>query len=330
MRAFVTGGTGFIGGAVVRRLRARGDDVVALVRSPQKAVGLRDLGVDLVEGDLDDEAAIKRGAEGANAVFHIAAIYKVGIPASDRPAVEDANVRGTERVLDAAIAAGAKRIVYVSTVNCFGNTHGRVVHEDYRRDPADGFVSWYDRTKYLAHEAAERRVADGAPIVIVQPGGVYGPGDHSELGTIVDQAMRGKLPFVSFGSTGIVMCHVDDIADGILLAHDKGDIGRSYVLGGEVTTMREIVRKAALAGGRKPPRISMPTWAIMSGIPVAPVVTKLMGLPPNLRELIKASNGVTYWATDARARKELGYSPRDLDTGMRELASTLTGARTAA
>jgi dihydroflavonol-4-reductase len=325
MRAFVTGGTGFIGGSLVRKLRARGDDVTALVRSPQKASALRDLGVDLVEGDLDDDSAIRSGVKGADAVFHVAAVYKVGVPKSEHAAMDEANIGGTERVLDAATKAGARRIVYVSTVNVFGNTRGRVVDESYRRDLADGFLTWYDRTKYMAHQAAEERIAKGAPIIIVQPGGVYGPGDHSELGTIVDQAMRGKLPFVSFPGAGIVMCHVDDIADGILLAHDKGEIGSSYMLGGEVTTMREIVRKAALAGGRNPPRLSMPGWAIKSGIPMAPVVTRLMGLPPNLRELIKASDGVTYWASDARARKELGYKPRDLETGMKELAAANTG-----
>ena len=326
MRAFVTGGTGFIGGALVRQLRERGDDVVALVRSPERASALREQGVELVAGDLDDTGAISKGLEKADAAFHVAAIYKVGIPVSERAAMTDANVGGTERVLDAATGAGVKRIVYVSTVNAFGNTRGRIVDEDYRRNVEDGFVTWYDKTKYEAHVAAEERIDKGAPIIIVQPGGVYGPGDHSELGIIVDQAMRGKLPFISFPDTGIVMCHVDDIAGGIILAHDKGEIGRHYVLGGEVTTIRSIVRAAATAAGRKPPRVSMPSWAIKAGIPLAPVVTKLMGLPPNLREMVRASDGVTYWATDKRAREELGYAPRDLEAGMRQLAALLTGA----
>lgn len=329
MRAFVTGGTGFIGGALVRRLRERGDDVVALVRSPEKAAALRDLGVELVAGDLHDGDAIRCGVEGVDAAYHAAAVYKVGIPVSERAAMQEANVGGTERVLDAAVDAAVARIVYVSTVNAFGNTRGRVVDEDYRRNLDDGFVTWYDKTKYEAHLAAEARIAKGAPIVIVQPGAVYGPGDHSELGVIVDQAMHGRLPFISFPDAGVVMCHVDDIAGGILLAHDKGRIGRHYVLGGEVTTIREIVRAAAIAAGRKPPRMSMPAWAIRAGIPLAPVVTRLMGLPPNLRELVRASDGVTYWASDARAREELGYTPRDMETGMRQLAATLSAGAAA-
>ena len=326
MRAFVTGGTGFIGGSLVRRLRERGDDVVALVRNPEKASALREQGVELVAGDLDDSRAIRDGLEKADAAFHVAAVYKVGIPVSERAAMTEANVAGTERVLDAATDAGVQRIVYVSTVNAFGNTRGRIVDEDYRRNVNDGFVTWYDKTKYEAHVAAEERIAKGAPIIIVQPGAVYGPGDHSELGVIVDQAMRGKLPFISFADTGVVMCHVDDIAAGILLAQAKGETGRHYVLGGDITTMRGIVRAAATAAGRRPPRMSMPSWAIKAGIPLAPVVTKLMGLPPNLREMVRASDGVTYWATDKRAREELGYAPRDLETGMRQLAASVTGA----
>src|SRR5215211_1071490 len=152
MRVFLTGGSGFIGGHVARRLRERGDDVVALARSAEKAAPLRELGCEVVEGDLSDVAAIGRGLEGCDAAIHAAAIYKVGIPKSERQGMWDANVKGTERVLDAAIDAGVGRIVYVSTVNVFGNTRGRVVDEDYERDEADGFLSCYDETKYRSHQ----------------------------------------------------------------------------------------------------------------------------------------------------------------------------------
>ena len=192
MKAFVTGGTGFIGSRVVRRLRERGDEVVARERSPEKASELRELGCELVEGDLTSEQAIRDGVRGCDAVFHIAAVYKVGIPGSERPAMRDANVGGTERVLDAAIEAGVQRIVYVSTVNVFGNTHGAVVDETYTRNGGD-FLSCYDETKWQSHQVALDRIGKGAPIVIVQPGGVYGPGDHSELGKMIDPAATGKL-----------------------------------------------------------------------------------------------------------------------------------------
>lgn len=317
MKAFVTGATGFIGGQLARKLRARGDDVVALVRSPGKASGLQDLGCTLMEGDLSSEEAIKRGLAGCDSAFHAAAVYKVGIPKSERRAMHEANVRGTERVLDAAIAGGVQRIVYVSTVAAFGNTHGQVIDESYKR-PSNDFLSCYDETKYLSHQVALDRIAKGAPIVIIQPGGVYGPGDHSELGNMIDQARTGKLKLLMFPELGFNLVHVDDIADGIVLAHDKGKIGESYVLGGEIGTMRGLIEKVAELSGRPAPKRALPTAVMKLSIPIGPVVGKLMGFPPNLAELIRSSDGVTYWASDEKARRELGYSPRPLDTGLRE------------
>jgi dihydroflavonol-4-reductase len=326
MRAFLTGGTGFIGGHVARKLRERGDDVVALVRNPLKAGELRRLDCELVEGDLSSEEAIRRGCEGADSVFHVGAIYKVGIKSSERPAMWDSNVKGTERVLDAAVEAGVKRIVYVSTVNCFGNTRGRVVDEDYRREDHH-WLSYYDETKYRAHEVAEDRIANGAPVVIVQPGGVYGPGDHSEIGNIIDQTRTGKLKLKMFPETGFNLVHVEDVADGILLAHELGETGESYVLGGEIKTMGDLVDRVAAIAGRKPPRRSMPSALVKLSAPVGPVLGKAMGFPPNFKELISASDGVTYWASDDKARQRLGYKPRDLDTGLRQtLAATKKAA----
>jgi nucleoside-diphosphate-sugar epimerase len=317
MKAFVTGGTGFIGGRVVRRLRERGDEVVALVRSPSKAGELRDLGCTLVEGDLSSEQAIREGVQGCDSVFHIGAVYKVGIPDSEREAMVDSNVRGTERVLDAAIEAGAKRIVYVSTVGVFGNTHGKVVDETYRR-PGDDFLSCYDETKFQAHEIALDRIAKGAPIVIVQPAGVYGPGDHSEIGNIVDQVRTGKLKLLMFPDLGMCLVHVDDVAAGILLAHDAGKAGEAYVLGGEVTTMRDMVEKVAELSSRKAPKRALPVSLMKMAIPIGPLVGKAMGFPPNLRELIRTSDGVTLWASSAKAEGELGYSWRGMEAGLRE------------
>jgi dihydroflavonol-4-reductase len=317
MRAFITGGTGFIGWRVVRKLRERGDEVVALVRSPARASALAELGCELVEGDLGSTEAIRRGVAGCDAVFHIAAVYKVGIPSSEREAMRDANVRGTERVLDAAIEANVSRIVYVSTIGIFGNTHGEVVDETYDRD-GESFLSCYEETKYRSHEVALDRISKGAPIVIVQPGGVYGPGDHSELGNIIDQTRTGKLKMLMFPQTGFNLVYVDDVANGILLAYEKGVVGQAYVLGGELSTMGDLIRKVAELSGRKPPSREMPASLMKMAIPIGPLVGKMMGFPPNLRELIRSSDGVTYWATDAKARRELGYAPRDFDTGLRE------------
>jgi dihydroflavonol-4-reductase len=318
VKAFVTGGTGFIGKHVVRKLRERGDDVVALVRTPSKAADLRDLGVEIVEGDLSNEDAIRRGVQGCDAVFHVGATYRVGVPASDHEAMYDTNVRGTERVLDAATEAGVGRIVYVSTGNVYGNTRGQVVDEGYTRPQPPDFLSYYDETKYKAHQLALDRTANGAPVIIVQPGGVYGPDDPSELGNMIDQARTGKLKLRLFPEAGFNFVHVEDVADGIVRAYDKGRIGEAYNLGGDRATMGDLVDKTSELSGRKPPRLTMPAAMMKLAVPAGPVVGKLMGFPPNLGELIKTSEGVTFWMTDNKARDELGFQTRDLDTGLRQ------------
>lgn len=312
MRAFVTGGTGFIGSALVRALRGRGDDVTALVRTPERAGHLRHLGCELVTGGLDDDDAIRRGLDGADAAFHAAAVYRIGITSTEAAEMERVNVGGTERVLVLAREAGTPRVVHVSTVNVFGNTGGEVVDERYERR-GDDFVSEYDRTKFLAHRIA---LEHGARIAM--PGAVYGPGDTSQLGDQIRQAMRGKLPYIAFPTLGVNAVHVEDVAAGLLLVHDRGRPGEAYVLGGELTTMKALIAGAARVAGQKMPRLTMPTTVVRALAPLGPAL-KPLGLPPNLREVVSASDDVTYWAADARTRAELGYQSRTLEDGLLDL-----------
>jgi nucleoside-diphosphate-sugar epimerase len=317
VRVFVTGGTGFIGGQVVRRLRERGDEVRALVRSPGKGTKLEPLGCELVSGDLSDEAAIRESLEGCDAAIHGAAIYEVGIPESEHPRMREANVVGTERVLRAALEAKTPRVAYISTVAAFGNTRGEVVDESYRH-PGTDFTSYYEQTKYEAHQVALRLIDQGLPCVIVQPGGVYGPEDHSAIGNQMNQFLAGRMPALAFPETGFNMVHVEDVADGVLLALDKGEVGEAYVLGGEITTMRGLIEALARVSGRKPPKRDVPTPLIKAMTPIGPVVGKLMGQPPNLRELISSADNVTFWAKHDKAMSRLGYSPRGLEQGLRD------------
>lgn len=317
MKVFLTGGSGFVGLRLARALRDRGDEVLALVRSETRGAPLAEMGCSLVAGDITDPAVLSRDLAGCEGVFHVAGVYKVGIPAEERPAMYAGNVTGTERVLDAAVAAGASRILYVSTIGTFGNTCGEVVDEAYHR-PAGGYVSYYDETKHLAHVAAEERIARGGPIVIVQPGGIYGPGDHSEVGALMRQACQGKYKVHMFPETGLNMVHVDDAVQGILLAFDRGRIGESYVIGGDIVRLKELFDRVAAICGTAPARLRMPRALIKAAIPFGRLVGKVMGLPPNLGEIVRASDGVTYWARDDKARRELGYAPRSLDQGLRE------------
>jgi dihydroflavonol-4-reductase len=316
VKVFLTGGTGFIGGEVVRQLRARGDEVVCLVRNPQKRAKLAELGCHLVSGDLGDEMTIRTGMEGCDAVIHAAAVYEVGIPPSQRPAMREANVGGTERVLGAALALKVPKAVYVSTVGVFGNTNGQIVDESYEH-PAEGFTSAYEETKWEAHQVAKRLIGEGLPCVIVQPGGVYGPGDTSSIGQLLDQFLSGKMPLMPFPELGICLTHVEDIACGIILALDKGRTGEAYVISGPATTMREAIGVVADLADRKPPRGAIPTPLMKAMIPIGPLVGKVMGQPPNLRELISSADGVTFWARYDKARNELGYEPRGLEDGFR-------------
>jgi nucleoside-diphosphate-sugar epimerase len=322
MQAVVTGGAGFIGQAVIRQLRQRGDTVIALVRDSAKAEPLLELGCTLVEFDLATASgeSLTDALRGADAVFHVAGSYRVGIPESEHAPMFAANVVATRAVLDAAVGAGVARVVYVSTGNVFGNTRGQVVDETYRRPQPQEFLSYYDETKYLAHIAAEERIAAGAPILIAMPSLVYGPGDRSQAGGVIRQAMEGTLPVLSGGDMGGTFVHVDDVATGILLVHDRGAVGESYILGGEVATLGEVVRRAAAIAGQLPPRVSTPGWLVRAMAPVGGLLGRAVGAAePNVVETIRSSIGVTYWVSSEKAKRELGYAPRDLDTGLRTL-----------
>jgi nucleoside-diphosphate-sugar epimerase len=317
MKVFLTGGTGFIGGTVARQLRDRGDEVVCLVRSPEKAGALTELGCETVAGDLGDVEAMKAAMAGCDAVIHAAAMYEVGIPKSQRPAMYEANVTGTENVLGAARDAGVGKIVYVSTCGIFGDTHGETVDETYEH-PGKEFSSYYEETKLEAHKVAKRMMAEGLPCTIVQPGGVYGPGDTSQVADLLEEFFAGKLVLLPLADLGICMSHVEDIAGGIVLALDKGATGETYVISGPQTTMRGAIEAVAKVSGRKAPKHDLPTPVLKALTPIGPLVGKLMGQPPNLRELISSGDGITFYASYDKAARELGYAPRGLEQGLRE------------
>jgi nucleoside-diphosphate-sugar epimerase len=301
---FATGTTGFLGSVIAEQLRARGDTVVALVRDPAKAELLEKAGRDVIVGDLADPDALKRGCDGCDAVVHAGAIYEVGINAPRRIEMYEANVNGTERVLGAALAVGVPRVVHVSSIVVFGNTNGTVVDETYRR--ADAYTSYYDETKTLAQRVAEGFVAKGLPVVIAQPGQIYGPGDHSGIGAIFRRAAAGKLPVLTFGGLGLSFVHVADVASGIVALIDRGRTGEAYVLGGELARLRDAVRVVASLAGTPAPRFEVP----------AAVLRFAARLRPDVAEVVRSADGVTFWATDAKARTELGYAPRSLREGL--------------
>ena len=228
MKAFVTGGSGFIGQHVVQKLVARGDEVHALARSEESAALLRQLGATVFKGDITDAASLRPGMAGCDVVFHMAAWYKLGAP--DWMNAEAINVGGTRRVLRLAHELGIPKIVYTSTVAVYGDTQGQLVDESYYKEGP--FLTEYDRTKWLAHyKVALPLIEKGAPIVIVMPGGVYGPGDTSFIAQLMRMFYRG-LAVLPGSDLTVTYAHVEDIAEGHLLAAEKGKVGESYILTG--------------------------------------------------------------------------------------------------
>ncbi|MDQ2621679.1 MAG: NAD-dependent epimerase/dehydratase family protein [Actinomycetota bacterium] len=325
MKIFMTGATGFIGTATARLLTDQGHSLTCLVRDRSRAADLAGLGCDLVTGSLSTpRPELAEMMKGHDALLHNAALYEVGIPDSRVAALKEANVAGTANVLEASLEAEVPRVLYVSTCAVFGNTRRVAATEEYRRpdlDSPDGldFTSVYEETKYEAHQIALNLIEKRElPCVIAQPAGVYGPGDHSAIAATLDNFLDGKLPLLPFPDFGTGLAHVDDVAAGLALALDKGETGECYILTADNLTMREIVDTAARLTGKKAPSRAMPTAFLKALRPIGPVVGKLMGQPPNLAELIKSADGVTFWADPSKARRELGFNPRDFETGLRQ------------
>jgi dihydroflavonol-4-reductase len=267
-----------------------------------------------VRSDLSDVTQLTAHLDGVHGLVHAAGSYRLGIPKSARRAMWEANVGTTTRLLDAAQAAGTSRIVYVSTGNVYGDTRGVTVDETYQRDLSRGFLSWYDETKYGAHEVAEQRMAAGAPIVIVHPSQVYGPGDRSGFWEQVRLAYEGKLPYRALTDVRIGLVHADDLAQGIVAALDRGRIGERYNLSGPESSLGEAEAIAARLGGHRLPWLRLPDGLLRALAPIGRLVGQ-----PNLRELVATSSGITFLFSSAKAKAELGFAPRDVEAGLREV-----------
>ena len=317
-RIWLSGATGFVGKAVARVLRTRGDEVIAPVRDRRRADELLDMGVTVLEDDLSDVDAMAETMKDVDAAIHSAGSYRVGITRQERGAIWDANIGTTTRFLDAAERAKVPRIVYVSTVGTFGNTKGQVVDESYRRNVRDGFVSWYDETKFGAHEVVLQRTRTGAPIISVLPSQVYGPGDHSSIGEQLSLAHAGKLPYRALDGVGLGFVHVDDLAVGIVAALDRGATGRSYVLSGPRHRLKDALAIAARLGEQRLPFLVIPNGVLRALAPVGRFVGQA-----NMREVVAAAAGVTYWASNDRAAEELDWHPRELEAGLKDTFEAL-------
>ncbi|MDZ7269365.1 MAG: NAD-dependent epimerase/dehydratase family protein [candidate division KSB1 bacterium] len=315
MRYFLTGATGFIGGRLARALRAAGHEVVALVRNPGRAASLAEAGVTLASGDLTDKAGMRPAMAGADRVFHLAAWYKIG--AKDSTMAERINVAGTRHVLELVRELGIPKAVYTSTLAVFSDTHGRMVDEHYRHDGPH--LSEYDRTKWLAHhQVAVPMAAAGLPLVIVQPGLVYGPGDTSAVAQTFKQYLQRRLPLLP-ERTAFCWAHVDDVVRGHLLAMEKGRPGESYILAGPPHTLIEAFAIAERITGIKAPRLRAKPGLLRFLAALSAFFGTFLTIPETYAaETLRVSAGVTYLGDNAKAKRELGYMVRPLEQGLRE------------
>lgn len=312
MRYFITGATGFIGGHVARLLLARGDEVVALVRVPVKALALKELGAELVRGDITRPETLQAAMNGVDGVFHMAAWYEVG--ARNSSVAYGINVEGTRNVLEAARDLAIPKVVYTSTLAVHGHTDGRKVEEGYRS--TGPWRSEYDRTKWVAHyQVAVPMIEAGLPLVIVMPGLVHGPGDHSNVGAVLHDYVRRRLPVIP--RQGGCWTFVEDCARGHVLAMDRGTAGESYHLAGPCMYWEEALATAREITGIRPPRLVLPPWlARLSSYLMMPVAS-VVPLPPTYHpETLRVAAGTTYFARDDKARRELDWEPRPFRDGL--------------
>lgn len=318
MRYAVTGATGFVGGELARQLVDAGHDVVALVRVPEKAAALRSLGVELVIGDLDDISALDRLLDAADGLFHVAGWYKLG--ERDASPGQRVNVAGTRNVLEAARRAGTAKVVHTSTLAVNSDTSGRVVDETYGYNGPH--LSEYDRTKAAAHAVAAGLAAQGMPVVIVMPGGIYGPGDTSQVGELIEQVAAGRRAIAPRGGGELTWAHVADIARGHILAMERGVVGESYMLAGDRATLADLLQRTARAAGTRGPLL-VPAAAIRAGEKVMTQVVRVVPVPPLYHPESLRSALASYLGSRQKAERDLGWKPRSLDEGLAETVAAI-------
>jgi nucleoside-diphosphate-sugar epimerase len=311
---FLTGATGFLGGVLARQLVESGHRVRAIVRTPAKADALRALGIELTEGDVTARESMRGPMHGVDGVFHVAGWYKIGL--RDRSAAERVNVQGTRHVLELMRELRIAKGVYTSTLAVNSDTQGQIVDETYRF--TGRHLTEYDRTKAEAHTVAEAFIRDGLPLVIVQPGLIYGPGDTSGVRTTFRQFLERKLPLIP-RQTAFAWAHVEDVARGHVLAMERGTPGRSYFLAGPVHTLEEALDLAAAITGIPAPRLRVPAAVFRGAAACVRPIEWLAPVPPAYTsEGLRVICGVTYVGTNARAQRELDWHPRSLRDGLTE------------
>ena len=317
MRTFVTGGTGFIGGALVRHLLEEGHQVQALVRPGADTRQLDGLPVETVAGDLADLESLQQGITGCDWVFHVAALYSYwGHQADD---FYRTNVEGTRRVLEAARQEGVAGVVYTSSIAALGVHLDRTPATEETPSSLKDRIGAYQRSKFLAQQVAEEYARQGLPVVIVNPSTPVGVGDHkpTPTGQIIVDYLNGRM--FAYVDTGLNIVDVEDVAAGHLLAAERGRIGERYILGGENLTLRQILDLLAEISGRPPARFRIPhavaqAWSYLD---VALARLNPRRVPAATPEKVRLSRRYEFFDPD-KAVRELGLPQTPAREGLRK------------
>jgi dihydroflavonol-4-reductase len=304
----LTGATGFVGSAVARALAARGHELRLLVRATSDRRNLAGIAGEVMIGDLTDQASLSQAVIGCRYVFHVAADYRIWVP--DPASMRRANVDGTLAVMRAAGTAGVERIVYCSSVAALGLTRdGTPANEQTPVDPSM-IIGPYKQSKYDAEHGVLEMARRGLPAVIVNPAAPIGPRDikPTPTGRMVMDAANGRMP--AYLDTGLNVVHVDDVAEGHILALERGQVGERYILGGENLSLREILTMVAEIAGRSPPRIRLPNTLVWPVACLLEGVARVTGIePPVTRHHLRMARKKMFFSS-TKAIEQLGYSPR--------------------
>ena len=305
----VTGATGFVGAAVVRALVQRGQRVRVLTRANSSRQNLAGLDVEIAVGDLLDAPSLVAAVSGCASVYHVAADYRLWVP--DPAEMYRANIDGSRALLLAAKDNGVQRIVYTSSVATLGINPDHTPSDESTPVGIADMIGTYKKSKFLAEEEVRRLVKDAnVPAVIVNPSMPVGPGDikPTPTGRMVIEAALGKMP--AYLDTGLNVVHVDDVAQGHLLAHDRGAIGERYILGGENLTLAQILAQISAIVGRKPPTIQLPRLPLFPLAVIAELWGRVSGHEPMLTvDSLKMAAKYMHYSS-AKAQRDLGYQAR--------------------
>ncbi|MHC8509257.1 MAG: hopanoid-associated sugar epimerase [Rhodospirillales bacterium] len=305
----MTGATGFLGSAVVRRLLAAGEAVRVIARPGGDRRNLAGLDIDVREGDLLDQPSVRAALKGCTGLFHAAADYRLWAPNPEQ--MFRVNVDAAVRLIGDAMAAGADRIVHTSSVAVLGIDPSGAPADETTPVTYEDMIGPYKRSKFSGEEAVRKIIREqGAPVVIVNPSTPIGPRDvkPTPTGRTIVEAAAGRMP--AYVETGLNVAHVDDVAEGHVLAWRKGRIGERYILGGGDMSLIEILSAAAKAAGRKPPAIRLPHGFVLPIAYMAEAWARISG-----REPFATVDGVRMarkkmFFSSAKAERELGYTHR--------------------